>query len=112
MPSTPAERLLEAQRLYRDAFNNRLQDLKDAKTVAQVKSVQRNLNDAETAYINAGLAVLEGNGKAIEDAYKAAKAANDSVTKGREDAKELAERIKRVAAAISAVNGLIKAIKG
>ena len=109
--STAADRLHEAQRTYRAAYNNRIADYRDAKTSAQVKAIQRNLDAAEGAYLDAGLAILENNGAAVERAYKAACDANDAIEEARQNAEDLANRIRAVATAVSKVSDLIAAAK-
>ncbi|MBX9747704.1 MAG: hypothetical protein K2X34_12430 [Hyphomonadaceae bacterium] len=111
MASTPAQRLEETQRAYRDAYKNRIKDYRDAQTNAEVNAIQRNLNNAERAYIDAGVAVLAQTGAAVESAFRAAKAANDAVEKGRKDAVALADRIELVAGAVKAVTKLVSTAK-
>lgn len=106
--STPDERLLEAKRLYFDAANHKIDDLKLASTKAEVNKVLRNVERAEETFIAAGLAILEGNSAAIEQAYQSAKAANDQVTQARENAEAIAEKIRKVSQAINLVGDLVK----
>lgn len=108
MASSPMERFIEAQRVYRDAFENRRIDLKEATSQSEVLRVLRNIENAELVYLKAGRTVLEKNGAAIEQAYRAAKKANDEVEEARKSAQELAERIRKVSSAIKSVNRLVK----
>lgn len=106
--SSHEDRFRETQRCYRDTQENFERDLKRASSQDEVRRVIRNKDRAEVAYLRAGRAILERNGQDVEDAYLAAKRANDAVVQAREAAKSAAELVRTVSAAVGSVESLLR----
>lgn len=107
MASTPAERLYVVYDAYSQAYGRRAQDLKDSTTKAQADSVLRNVESLEALYLRAAKQALDATGQAVEDALKAAKAAQKDVTDAYEKAKSIADKLKLVGSVVSKIGDLV-----
>jgi hypothetical protein len=106
--STASERLAIVHDAYSKAYGRRLQDWKEAKSQAQAKAVSDNLYGLELTYLGAAKQALDANGKAVEDAYDAAKAAQKEVDDAYQKAKALADKIRLVSGVATSVGDLLK----
>lgn len=112
MQSTPQERLFEVYESYRQAYDRRAIDWKECTTVAQAKSVAKNVDALETIYLQAAKQALETNSPSVELAYSAARQARADVDKAYQNAVALAARIRLVGNVVSKVGDLLKKATG
>jgi Tfp pilus assembly protein PilN len=108
MESSASDRLQVIYTAYKLAFERRASDLKDAKTSDDVHRILANVDALELAYLKAARQSLDGHGGAIETAYRAALAAAEKVEEAYRQGKALADRIRAVAAIVTAVGSLLE----
>jgi hypothetical protein len=106
--SSEKDRLAVIHDAYSQAYSRRLKDWREAKSQAQAKSISDNLNRLELAYLRAAKQALDANGKAVEDAYKAAKTAQVEVDDAYKNARDIAEKIRLVSSVVTSVGDLLK----
>lgn len=108
--STPEQRLDEACRTFDVAHANREADLIKAQgDNALIARVWANYHQAEAECEDAKYEVLSSTSPLAENAYKAAKAANNAVDAARERASALTKIVSLTGSAIEAVDKLVKA---
>lgn len=107
MASTARDRLHLVYDAYSRAYDRRLQDWKEATTKAQADAISRNVDRLETQYLKAARQALDATGQDVEDAYLAAKSAQEDIDKAYEKAKALAEKIALVGKIVGKVGDLI-----
>lgn len=106
--STTAERLAVIHEAYSKAYARRLQDWKEAKSEAQAKTISSNLYRLEETYLRAARQALDANGKAVEDAFTAARSAQKEVDEAYKKAKSIPEKIRTVSGMVTSVGELLK----
>ena len=110
--STDKERLAVIHDAYSKAYARRLKDWQEAKSQTQAKVIADNLYRLELTYLRAAKQALDANGKAVEDAYATAKAAQKEVDDAYKDAKAIADKIRLVAGIATSVGTLLKKAGG
>jgi hypothetical protein len=106
MDSTPEDRLaviLQAYSIARDQQDN---DIAEAGSDEEADAIRANLNSLELTYLKAERSALEANGPAVEACYQAAEAATNQVAKAYKSGAALADRIRAVSGAVTAVASL------
>jgi hypothetical protein len=106
MESTPDDRLALILKAYSIARDRQDSDIAEAESDEEADAVRANLASLQLAYLRAERSRLEANGAAVEAAYQAAKAATDEVMCAYRDGAALADRIRAVAGAVTAVASL------
>lgn len=106
MESSPEDRLAVILKAYSIARDQQDKDIAEAESDEQADSVRSNLASLQLAYLRAERSQLEANGAAVESAYQAAMAATDDVTRAYRQGAALADRIRAVAGAVTAVASL------
>lgn len=106
--SSAAERLAVIHDAYSKAYTRRLQDWKEAKSEAQAKAISNNLYRLEETYLRAAKQALDANGKAVEDAFDAAKSAQKGVDEAYQKAKAIADKIRLVSSIVASAGDLLK----
>lgn len=112
MTSSKEDRVTLTYDAYRRAYRRRPNDLKAAKTEAEVQQILVNVAELESLYLAAAQDGLDGNNDAIEQAYQDARSAADAVEEAYQNAKELAEKIRLVGSLAKKVGQLIDAAAG
>ena len=112
MTSSSQDRLAVIYAAYQTAFRQRENDIAQAGSDAEANAVRRNIAALEAAYLKAEREGLEANGPEVEAAYQAASAAADAVTRAYQEGKALADRIRAVAGAVTAVSNLMDKAAG
>lgn len=107
--STAEQRLFEIYHAYQVAKAARLDDLKAAKTKAEVEAILRNVDSLHALYLDAVHAELEATGPDIERAFDAARAANKAIDDARKAAQALPERIRLTTEVAKSIKTLIQA---
>jgi hypothetical protein len=105
--SSASDRLTVIYKAYQTAFSRRAADLKEATTADQVQKVMDNVDALESSYLDAARRSLDASGAEIETAYQAALSATRDVEQAYAQGKALADRIRAVSSAVSAVGTLI-----
>lgn len=109
--STPDDRLALIKQNYTDALDNEPHDLARATTPEQITTIQANVATARQTYYAAEAAALTQSGNAVEEAYQAAKAAQDSVSSARNQAAAIPTLISKLSSATQSASDLLKAAK-
>ena len=107
MDSTAAERLQVIYNAYKKALERRAHDLKDSKTADEAHAVLANVDALELAYLRAAKQALTATGPAVEAAYQAATQAAAAVEAAYREGKGLADRMRAVAGAVTAIGTLM-----
>ena len=107
MDSSPEDRLDVILRIYETARDQLDADIAEASSDAEAKAIRSNLEQLKLNYLRAERASLEANGAAVEAAYQAANTAAENVAKAYQQGKALADRIRAVAGAVTAVTNLV-----
>jgi len=106
MESTPDDRLAVILKAYSIARDQQDCDIAAANSDEEADAIRSNLASLQLAYLRAERSRLEANGAAVESAYQAAKAATDQVARAYRNGAALADRIRAVAGAVTAVASL------
>jgi hypothetical protein len=106
MESTPDDRLAVILRAYSIARDQQDTDIAAASSDEEADAVRANLASLQLAYLRAERSRLEANGAAVETAYQSAKAATDEVARAYRNGAALADRIRAVSGAVTAVASL------
>lgn len=106
MDSSPEDRLAMILKAYSIARDHQDKDIAEAESDEQADSVRSNLASLQLAYLRAERSQLEANGAAVESAFQAAKGATDDVDRAYRQGAALADRIRAVAGAVTAVASL------
>jgi hypothetical protein len=106
MESTPEDRLAVILKAYSIARDQQDKDLAEAGSDDEADSIRSNLASLQLAYLRAERSQLETNGAAVESAYQAAKGATDDVARAYRQGAALADRIRAVSGAVTAVASL------
>jgi hypothetical protein len=104
--STPDERLAVILKAYSIARDQQDNDMAEAESDEQADSIRSNLASLQLAYLRAERSRLETNGAAVESAYQAATGATADVARAYRQGAALADRIRAVAGAVTAVSSL------
>lgn len=112
MNSSPQQRLDVIFQAYSTARDQRAADIAEAQSDAEADAIRANVNALDIAYLRAEREGLEANGAAVEAAYQAAKSAAEQVTAAYRNGRALADRIRAVAGAVTAVSSLITKAAG
>ena len=110
MDSTPEDRLEVLLRLYETARDQQDSDMAEATTDAEADAIQNNVDKLRRDYMRAERERLEASGPAVEAAFRAAQAAADNVAQAYRQGKALADRIRAVSGAVTAVSNLMARI--
>ncbi|HEX9963439.1 MAG TPA: hypothetical protein VGB04_00465 [Allosphingosinicella sp.] len=106
MDSTPEDRLAVILKAYSIARDQQDNDIAQAESDEEADAIRSNLASLQLAYLRAERSQLESNGAAVETAYQAAQAATDEVAKAYKSGAALANRIRAVSGAVTAVASL------
>lgn len=112
MDSTPEDRLEVLLRLYETARDQQDSDMAEAADDAEADAIEDNVDKLRRDYMRAERQRLEGSGPAIEAAFRSAKAAANNVAQAYRQGKALADRIRAVSGAVTAVSNLMARIDG
>ena len=105
------ERLEEFRLAWRDADERYHDDIVAAHGDRALQdAIDANWYNHQKNWADAGVAALEVGSPAVDLAHKAAKAANQAVTKARTDAENIAKIIRKSAKAAETLLGELKAI--
>jgi hypothetical protein len=106
MDSTPDERLAVILKAYSIARDRQDEDIAQAESDDQADSVRSNLASLQLAYLRAERSRLDASGAAVESAYQAAQGATGDVVRAYKQGAALADRIRAVSGAVTAVASL------
>ncbi len=106
MESTPDDRLAVILKAYSIARDQQDKDIAEAGSDEEADAIRSNLASLQLAYLRAERSQLEANGAAVEAAYEAARGAADDVDRAYRQGAALADRIRAVAGAVTAVASL------
>lgn len=106
MESTPEDRVALILKAYSLARDQQDKDIAEAESDEQADAIRSNLASLQLAYLRAERSQLEADGAAVESAYQAAKGATDDVVLAYRQGAALADRIRAVAGAVTAVASL------
>jgi hypothetical protein len=106
MDSTPEDRLAVILKAYSIARDQQDNDIAQANSDEEADAIRSNLASLQLAYLRAERSQLETNGAAVETAYLGAEAATDDVVKAYKSGAALADRIRAVSSAVTAVANL------
>jgi hypothetical protein len=106
MDSTPQDRLAVILKAYSIARDQQDEDIAQADSDDQADAIRSNLASLQLAYLRAERSQLDANGAAVETAYQAALGATKDVTLAYQKGAALADRIRAVAGAVTAVASL------
>lgn len=106
MESTPQDRLGVILEIYSTARDQQDNDIAQADSDEQADAIRSNLASLQLAYLRAERSQLEANGAAVESAYQAAQGAAEAVTRAYRQGEALADRIRAVSGAVTAVANL------
>jgi hypothetical protein len=104
--STPEDRLALILKAYSIARDQQDNDIAEAESDEQADAVRSNLASLQLAYLRAERSQLEANGAAVEAAYQSAESATADVARAYRQGAALADRIRAVAGAVTAVASL------
>ena len=104
--STPEERLAVIFKAYSIARDQQDSDIALADSDQEADAIRSNLASLQLAYLRAERSQLEANGAAVESAYQAAESATDDVERAYRSGAALADRIRAVSGAVTAVASL------
>jgi hypothetical protein len=106
MESTAQQRLAVIFKAYSIARDQQDNDIAQAESDAEADAIRRNVVSLELSYLRAERAQLDANGAAVEAAYQAAESAADDVARAYRSGAALADRIRAVSGAVTAVASL------
>ncbi len=106
MDSTPQDRVAVILKAYSIARDQQDSDIAEANSDEEADAVRSNLASLQLAYLRAERSQLEANGAAVESAYQAAQSATDKVARAYKSGAALADRIRAVSGAVTAVASL------
>jgi hypothetical protein len=106
MESTPEDRLAVILKAYSIARDQQDKDIAEAESDEQADAIRSNLASLQLAYLRAERSQLEANGAAVETAYQAAESATADVTRAYKKGAALADRIRAISGAVTAVSSL------
>jgi hypothetical protein len=106
MESTPEDRLAVILKAYSIARDRQDEDIGEAESDAQADAIRSNLASLQLAYLRAERSKLDASGAAVESAYQAAEGATDAVARAYRKGAALADRIRAVSGAVTAVASL------
>jgi hypothetical protein len=112
MESTPEDRLAVILKAYSIARDQQDNDIAQADSDEQADAVRSNLASLQLAYLRAERSELDSNGAAVETAYQAAESATGDVVQAYKKGVALADRIRAVAGAVTAVSNLAAKASG
>jgi tape measure domain-containing protein len=92
---------------YQFARDKLAQDIADAENDEQADALRDNVSRLHLAYLKAQNASFQAGNAAIESAYEAATAATNQVSQAYSQGKALADRIRAVSGAVTAVASLV-----
>jgi hypothetical protein len=104
--STPEDRLAVILKAYSIARDQQDNDIAQAESDAQADAIRSNLASLQLAYLRAERSQLNANGAAVEAAYQSAETATAQVARAYRKGAALADRIRAVAGAVTAVASL------
>lgn len=104
--STPQDRLAVILKAYSIARDQQDNDIAEAESDEQADAIRSNLASLQLAYLRAERSQLDANGAGVEAAYQAAQGATEDVTRAYRQGAALADRIRAVAGAVTAVASL------
>ncbi|HEX6376399.1 MAG TPA: hypothetical protein VFZ91_11855 [Allosphingosinicella sp.] len=107
MDSSADDRLAIIAATYQTAMDRRADDIAQAQSDEQADAIRRNLETLELAYLKAERAGLQACGADVEAAYQSARTAADDVSRAYRQGHQLADRIRAVAGAATAVTNLV-----
>jgi hypothetical protein len=105
--STAADRLGAIHDAYSKAYARRLQDWAQAQSDDQAHAISDNLDQLELSYLNAAKQALDVGGAEVEEAYGAAKQAQQEVDDAYDAAKEITKKIELVSGVVNSVGDLL-----
>lgn len=105
--SCRGDRLHEVSRAYQDAFTHLEADLAAAATRDAVRQILQNERAAEAAFLEAAQKAFDANGAEIENAFKAATAANDAIAQARQRTEAFEHILGLLTAATQAATKLV-----
>jgi hypothetical protein len=106
MESTPDQRLAVILKAYSIARDQQDNDIAQAQSDGEADAIRSNLASLQLAYLRAERSQLEANGAAVESAYRAAVGATAAVGQAYQKGVALADRIRAVSGAVTAVASL------
>jgi hypothetical protein len=106
MDSSPEDRLAVILKAYSIARDQQDNDIAQADSDEEADAVRSNLASLQLAYLRAERSQLETKGAAVESAYQAAETATAAVEKAYRSGAALADRIRAVSGAVTAVASL------
>jgi len=106
-----SDRVTELEKNYSQALINEPQDLSEATDTGMVTAIQINVATAGQAYWTAVKDALNKSGQAVEDAYQAARAANEAVARARANSERLPTLLGKLKTATDAATKLLNAAK-
>jgi uncharacterized phage infection (PIP) family protein YhgE len=109
--STPADRLGVIHENYNSALENEPHDLARATNASDVTAIQANVASARQTYYVAIAAALTQSGTAVEEAFNAAKRAQDAVKDARNTAAQIPTLISKLGQATKTATDLLNAAK-
>ena len=104
--STPQDRLALILKAYAIARDQQDKDIADAQSDEEADAVRSNLASLQLAYLRAERSQLDANGAGVEAAYQSAESATEAVQKAYKQGAALADRIRAVSGAVTAVASL------
>jgi hypothetical protein len=104
--STPQDRLALILKAYSIARDQQDADIAQAQSDEQADAIRSNLASLQLAYLRAERSQLDANGAAVEAAYQSAQTATADVARAYRRGAALADRIRAVAGAVTAVASL------
>jgi hypothetical protein len=107
MQSTAEDRLAVVYQAYAIARDEQESDIAAATSDQQADAIRAHVNTLELIYLRAEREQLDAGGPAVEAAYQAAKAAADAATRAYQRGAALADRIRAIAGAATAVASLV-----
>jgi hypothetical protein len=108
MDSSPEDRLAVILEIYETARDQLDSDMAQATTDEQADAIQENVDRLKRDYMKAERERLDSRGAEVESAYRSAKSAAENVIRAYRQGKALAERIRTVSAAVTAVSSLVR----
>ncbi|HEU0098533.1 MAG TPA: hypothetical protein VFQ67_07135 [Allosphingosinicella sp.] len=106
MESTPDDRLAVILKAYTIARDQQDSDIAEAGSDEEADAVRSNLASLQLAYLRAERSQLDSNGAGVEAAYQSARSATDEVARAYRNGAALADRIRAVSGAVTAVASL------
>ena len=109
--SSAEERLSVIQANYTSALENEPHDLARATSALEVTAIQTNVAAARETYFTAAAATLTESNALVEQAFEAAKAAQQAVDDARRQSEQIASLITKLGSATKAGVELLNAAK-